>query len=237
MRKKTVYVGLLFIIVAIAVMYASSFATEGVMKGLKTSKNLTVSNNSFSVVMIPKFNTTKALTALLVLSDNSINSYVFNFTTFNEWKSFMQKNYSAGGLYYADMLKKGNSSLVYVNEKILDVMLPQNLTSHTSYLVIDNTKGSNSTAFSVPVMVTILPVPISAVLPYAVLEIIGVVAFLSGIVILIYGLIRKPKIAPNLEGAEGKKNDAEAAYIENLYKQIEKNKKGSRRKDNDGKSK
>jgi len=232
MRKKILYIGLLLLVASIVVLYASSAEAEGMIKNFASSKNITVLNDSFYAMPVQSQNSINAITAIIVMSNSSLNEYVLNASTFSAWSAYMQGNKTASGIHYATMLNKSNSSLIYSNKKVLSIVLPRSKSNANMYLVIDNTYGSNSSKINVPASITVLPMPTNSILPFAGAEIAGIIVLIASFVIIIYGLLRKAKVSQETVLAEaGKGKDSDSAYIENLYKSIEKNKKKSKKAD------
>ncbi|MCL4373385.1 MAG: hypothetical protein M1360_00485 [Candidatus Marsarchaeota archaeon] len=234
MRKKVVYAGLILLVLSIALLYVSNAEAQNAIKGYGSTSNVTVKNDSFSVIPINRASTANAITAIFVYANNALNEYVFNASTFSQWKSAMLGNSSASGIHYAKLFDKGNTSIIYSNNAIVSLILPQNVSSRYSYLVIDNTPGSNSSSIDVPARIMVLATPESALIPFAGGDIAGVIILLSGIIVIIYGLLRKPKVYAQPEGGAGGAANAssESAYIDSLYKSIESNKRKSKKNKN-----
>ncbi len=238
MIKKFVYCGLLLIAIAIIAFLAAGAALSGSM-GTLPFKNITVPNDNFAYLLI---NTSDASTAIVSAAlSSAINLYIFNSSDFNLWRQHVTGNSSVNGLRYAQMLYRGNSTFIFANTPL---MMPENasfvlpkseLYNNSIYFVMDNTNGSTSSGKTVSARVIYLIMDSATIAKYRSLTnsqlytgIAALIIFAAGVVIVIYGLLKKEAQSPSIQVPTGKK-EANKDYIDSLYKNVS---KGRRSKGN-----
>jgi predicted Co/Zn/Cd cation transporter (cation efflux family) len=96
------------------------------------------------------------------------------------------------------------------------------------YVVIDNTPGSNSSKISVDGVITYIPLQLSSLVIYEVPMILALVVGVAGLIVIIYGLVKKGgqdllnAMQPN-DGMAREQRDKE--YLEQIYKGVDSDKK------------
>lgn len=249
MRKNIVYVGIALLVIAVALLFVSGSVIN--VHGLLTEQNLTISSLSFSTIPISISNNSIPLVIGRFSSD--VNFYFFNSTGFSDWNRLMNRSNSPIG--YATALSLKGYGLLFAYLNTTSVVLPyqtgvgnvtpayfvnssKGFSGGTYYAVIDNSKGSVSSANAVNA--TLLynsQGSSSSAISHLVLEeaAFGISFFIflvAGVIVLIYGFIKKPKtdgmaaMQTSAKTSGGKKEDMDEKEIDALYKRIKK--KGKR---------
>lgn len=231
MIKKFVYYGLALIVIAIVIAIVSGYLLNSKVSGSVSSANITVNAGSFAYVAIPSGNYT-ALAAYVIMA-NSTNIYVMNGSTFSKWSSYLSLNRSASGLSRAQALGV-NSSYIFEDKRSVYTQLftqpgnSSNSSLNSMYVVIDNTPGSNSSKISVDGVITYIPLQLSSLVIYEVPMILALVVGVAGLIVIIYGLVKKGgqdllnAMQPN-DGMTREQRDKE--YLEQIYKGVDSDKK------------
>ncbi|MGC8687473.1 MAG: hypothetical protein ACP5RM_02105 [Candidatus Micrarchaeia archaeon] len=229
MIKKLVYIGIVLVILAFGIFYLSGSLTKSVLSKNMELSNLTIANDSYIAIPVSvRSNQSSAFTAVTFESNSSINAYMLNSSDYAEWINETKSNMSKGGLYYAKALDYKNNTALYLNKTVVSTILSSN-SSGINYLVLDNTLGSASSGHKVLVELVVMPLRSSSLLPFAGMDIGAIIIIIAGIIVIAYGIFKKgqPLVSAAVANAPQQKNDA---YIDELYKSIEKSKKHSKRK-------
>ena len=241
MKKKVVYAGIIVLIAAIAVLLLSGGIAHSLLLNFTTTYNITVNSNSFSYEQFNITNTTRFF--MIFEAKDGVNLYLFNSSAFGLWDRYMKANSLASGIKKAIGLEGSGAIAIFANTTVSTYPQIENKTQASIYsansllfvpgkydVVIDNTNGSKSSSLNVS---TILLVPeagyvsgkisgSSSLTELAVLGLIMIVLFILALVLIIYGLISKPKsLAANLPP-----DKVSNEYIDELYSSVEKKKKG-----------
>ncbi len=228
MIKKFVYYGLALILIAIILALASGYLLNSKVGSSVSSANLTAGAGGFAYISTPVGNYT-ALAVYAIMS-NSTNLYIMNGSTFAKWNSYISANKGSSGISYAQSLGV-NSSYIFKDKRSIYTQLfisgnTANSSTNKAYVVMDNTPGSNSTAIAVNGIITYIPVKLSSILVYEVPVIIALILGVSGLIIIIYGLVRKgqPKLgALDSQGISKEQKDKE--YLDQVYKGVDSKKR------------
>jgi hypothetical protein len=245
MRKKFVYIGLLIFIIAAVVFFTLSTTTifgNAFSKGVVVV-NTTAESGGFSYAPVATGGNAILITVYTVLSGRA-NVYLFNSSAFNSWSGYMHSNSPGSGLAYARRLGTAGSSVVENDVSSSELLLTENLSSTgqngsvvalggfngTAYLVIDNTKGSNSSNESVIGVVSYLRVTPSNLSLYRSISMeAGVISLsdlalgIAGIALIVYGIFkREPGIEAAMHGKGAEKEQISKEYIDTLYKDVDK---------------
>lgn len=229
MKKKLALIGIVLIIAAVILFVLSGYLlSSGVGNNIKLT-NLTISPGSFSYVPIDYGGNISAL-AIYAVMQKPTNLYILNNSTFNSWDTYVNGNASASGITRVQDLGV-NSSHIFKNAtlEVIPIRLsnsPHSNISGTTYVVIDNTQGSNSSNIRFNASISYVELHssnllLSAALGYAVF-IIGI----AGIIILIWGLVSKAPEPKGTDEEQKTKEQKDKEYVDKLYKGI-KRRKGS----------
>ena len=244
MRKKFIYIGLALLAIAVVIFFAlGSVSLFGsISKGLVTT-NVTVTSGGFADVPVTTANA--SLVVLYVATNGNANIYLFNASTFNSWNVSMHGNGPADGLAYATALGTNSSRVIESNVMISELLLMENLSAANqnnsildigrfggiAYLVIDNSMGSPS--YNTPIRGVVSYMRLtsdtigaykSTIIEAAVIVGADFVLGLAGIILIIYGLLRKAPGAgteASVKGAEPMSKE----YIDELYKNVDRKKR------------
>ncbi len=229
--KKFVYYGLVLIVVAIVLALISGYLLNGKVSKSITSVNVTVNSGSFTDVAIGGGN--YSAIAVYMIMENNTNMYLMNGSTFAKWSNELEANKSSSGLSIARALGI-NSSYVFVDKRdVYTQLLTQpssglNSSLSGTYVVIDNTAGSNSTAIGFNGQVTYIPLQLSSLLVYEIPMILALIVGLAGLIVLIYGIVKKGEqaLASTVLTTDGKtKEQSDKEYIDQIYKGVDSDKK------------
>ncbi len=232
--KKFVYYGLLFIIIAIVLALVAGYLLNSKVGGSVSSTNVTANAGSFAYVQIPGGNYT-ALALYMVLANNT-NMYVMNSSTFSEWSGYLGANSSASGLSRARALGLSGNYTFVDKRSVYTQLFTGNGSSSSmngAYVVIDNTPGSNSSKIAVSGIVTYIPIKLSSLLVYEAPVILAIILAIAGLIVIIYGLIKKgaQNLGNALQPNDGKtKEQHDKEYLEQIYKGVDSDKKKRNKK-------
>ncbi len=260
MEKKIVYIGLGLIVLSIIVLLLSSGTTSSLSQSLQSSfltQNITVQAHNFASIQLNATNSSYIF--VIGVMNNPANFYLFNSSAYSKWTSYIQTANSPSGLTKAISLEGNGVSIIYRNQT--NVSIPSGtgfvqttpfyaisnqsmFRKGTYYAVIDNTNGSASEANPVKASFVYLPPitnqslasgPFSSFSKQLNQEILYGLAFFiliaAGIIVLIYGLIKKPKTPGGGQPSQQKVNPkADQQYVDNLYKNVDKNSKNKKKK-------
>ena len=238
MRKKIVYIGIVLLVAAVAVLLLSGSVAN--IRGLLTEQNVTVAGSMFSSVPITIQN--GSIVLLIGSFRSPINFYVFNSTGFSRWSSPLANSTETG---YQRALGLRGDGLFFAYNNITSVVVPyqtgagnvtpsyyvntsKGMPGGTYYAVMDNGAGSRSA--SINVNATLLYNAGSAsskklynfVFEEAVMGILFFVLLVAGAIVLIFGFVKKDK---NKDAgmqtpatAQPKQKDMTDQQIDELYK-------------------
>ncbi|MGC8694555.1 MAG: hypothetical protein ACP5RI_02970 [Candidatus Micrarchaeia archaeon] len=253
MIKNIVYIGVLILIIAIIILFyegslLSNINFSSVLSNMTVVKNYTIKSNSFVTYPI-NLNTSSIITTVLLVR-SKINFYLMNNTAFSKWSSEVENGSS--GLVSAESLEGKGVFDIFNN--ITNATLPEGLvrnitttplySSPTSILnignyriVLDNTKGSASFFKSVNASFMYIPPITNATINNPAFSNIkssldagmwiGGIFFLIllvGLALIIYGLLKKPKVI-TIKTEEGGKEKLDLSDIDKLYEGIEEKEK------------
>ena len=244
MRKKILLIGIVLIVLAFVIGTIGASLTNPL--SVFTEKNITISagNYSYMSVNVPA----GADFILEAKAALPVNFYVFNSSAFSAWVS--NSSSMTSGLSVASALEPYGALLIEPN--VSDITFPSSSNvsgsyaapaeeflnySHDYHFVMQNTAlvADNATVIYLP------PVTKSSlatdsrlrnlVYAYGAISVSVILVLAAGVIVLIYGAIKKSKqpLQPD-QPSEGGKDGVDKAYIENLYKNVEKGKRKARRK-------
>ena len=228
MIKKFVYYGLIIVAIAIVIIFASGYVlTNGLYKSI-SAKNLTTGPDSFSYFPV-SYNSSTQL-AIYVLSNKPLNVYLLNSSTYLTWSAYALSNKSSNGLNYVDRLKV-NSTDIFKNETYVVAPIIINNTNKTLkgiiYVVLDNTPGSTSSSKLVNSTIAYLPLGTSKLIVYGIFDVVAIILFVAGLIVLAYGLLKKEMIKDQSGKVVNAKDQKDKEYVDSLYKGVKKVKKGN----------
>ncbi len=240
-RKKFIYVGIVLIIVAFALLIVASSMLSSTIGSLFTEKNLTVGSAAFSYLQVPLSNQS----AIVAMASHApVNFYIFNYTGFSMWSSTVYSGNAPSG--YSTALSLEGAGLLYGYKNAVSATVPytssiDNVTpfyqtnvtplsaaNSTYYAVVDNTNGSASSAERINATILYQSKP-SSLTQGQTASALGVLAagvgffilLIAGIVLIIYGLVKKQPQVPGMPAPQQKGNMSEE-QIDQLYKDIKK---------------
>ncbi len=231
MRKKIVYIGIGLLILSIVLFIVAGFLLSSGLGSSIMATNLTVQAGGFSSVPITYYSNTSALAVYAVIN-NPANLYLMNHSSFTSWSGYMDSSRNASGIKYAEQLGI-NSTHIFPNTSfsVIPINLKGSATSNLSanriYVVIDNTLGSKSSTMALNASVSYLPLESSRLIISAVLGYGVIILAIAAIVLIIWGLVKKDKLAsPMVDGKNVPKDQQEKEYVDQLYKGV----KGKRKR-------
>ncbi len=230
MRKKIVIIGLVLIVAAFIASFLLSYINPFMYM------NTTISGNGFfSINFSMPSNTSSALFMFAGRFNKSINFYSFNLTAFQKWKALVGAN-PANGLSYAKALE-GNGTLAILTN-VTSIALPaehnitnatlvyssnRSVSNETEVFVMQGISGitNASIAYIPPVTASTLskyPSISNAIYYMGLGSLSAIVLFIVGLGMIIYGLIKKPKLP-----AAQKQSIDELKERDLLYSKLSKN--------------
>ncbi len=245
MKKKFIYIGIILLVVAFAMLVLAGSMLKSTVNNLFTQKNVTIGPAAFSYEQVQL---TRQPAIIAMISDAPVNFYVFNSTGFLRWSSSMYPTNSPSGYKSALSLESAGLVYGYLGTKSatvpysasIDNTTPFYETNSTSldnvtgtyYAVIDNTNGSASSANGVKASV-LYESTSSSLSSSQAASAIGVLAagasffvlLIAGIALVIYGLVKKQPVAPGAPSPAQQavqKSDMTEEQIDQLYKNIKK---------------
>ncbi|MDE1871169.1 MAG: hypothetical protein KGI06_02930 [Candidatus Micrarchaeota archaeon] len=229
MKKKLVFIGLGLIAVAVAMFLLSGYLLSSGLGNNIQLTNLTINAGGFSYVPISYGRNISAL-AIYAVMGKPANLYILNNSTFNSWRSYVVANSSASGIKY--MLRSGiNSSYIYRNTTLEVIPIRLSSTPYSSasgklYIVVDNTPGSSSSNVPVNASISYIQLHSSNLLTSAALGYGVFIIGISGIIILIWGFVKKgePGDGKDSKDEAKSKEQKDKEYVEQLYKGVKKKK-------------
>ncbi len=245
MKKKFIYIGVILLVVAFAMLLLAGSLLNSTVNNLFTQKNVTVGPSAFTYEQVQL---TRQPAIIAMISDAPVNFYVFNSTGFLKWSSSMYSTNAPSGYRSALPLEGAGLVYGYLGTKSatipysasIDNTTPFYETNSTSldnvtgtyYAVVDNTNGSASSASGVKASV-LYESTSSSLAGSQAASAVGVLAagasffvlLIAGIALVIYGIVKKQPIAPG-EPASARqavqKSNMTEEQIDQLYKNIKK---------------
>ncbi|MDE1856672.1 MAG: hypothetical protein KGH98_01155 [Candidatus Micrarchaeota archaeon] len=240
MIKKIVLIGLLVFVIGLVVMFSLS-ATQNISGLTQTqpiAKNVTIGASSF--YSLPLYISNYSLMLVIGNFSAPVNLYLFNGSALSRWSG--RASNSSSGLSDAKSLEGAGAELVISNASgfylpamqftsnstrvAYSALAPgKGIQPGTYYLVADNTNGSVSSKSSISGQLAYLPeVPnettpanLGALGNQIAIGAVGFIIVLAGIVIIVIGLMKAPKVP----GRTDKDTPADEE-VERLYSGIEK---------------
>jgi len=186
MRKRVIYLGVLFIFLSVVALAASSLNLQNPLGqdiyGIAnlTFKNQTVGNSSFDSIAI-NLNSTSTL-IFSTKSYNRSNIYIMNTSAFLNW---VNGSYNEGFNGVAKALELKDKGIIAIYHNVLSAIFPTGMVPNATnatyvpeyessyaingtlpagsyYIVIDNTNGSASYSHALPVSLQYLHYPLTA---------------------------------------------------------------------------
>jgi hypothetical protein len=227
MKKKLVFVGVGLLLAAVVLFIISGYILSSGFKKNVNLTSLTINADDFSYAQL-SYNSSIAGIAIYALMSSPSNLYLLNSSLFTQWYDYMNQNRSvADGYQYARHIGV-NSSYLFRNVSLQ--VIPVNLRSGSVpknfsgklYVVVDNTQGSKSSATSLNATLSYIPLGGSTIWTSAALGYGVLILGLAGIIIIIWGLVKKDE--PGNLGGKDEAAKSQKEYVDKLYKGI-KNKK------------
>ncbi len=242
MKKRVVYSGIIVLVIGIVVLLVSGNLAHSILP--VTQYNVSVGKGSYTEMSTNITNSSRFF--MIFESKEYTNLYLFSSSAYSKWQAYITGNKNASGLLKAQQLEGNGTEAIFANVVIATFPEVVNKTSSASYstniskifpgeyyIVIDNTNGSKSSSMSFNATV-LLPEAgylsgkisgSSSLTELAVLGLVMIALFILGLVLVIYGLISKPKTGIgtlNINPSDRVSNE----YVDELYKGIGKGKKG-----------
>jgi len=235
MDKKIVLIGVALLIIAIILFFVSGYlSTSGVKNNVRVS-NVTVKPDGYTYLPV-SYKSNLSVLAIYALLSGPTNFYLLNASTFSKWSQYMNSNSSANGYNYINKLGVNKA---YLQTNVSVTVLPLDVKDPTVngyfqqliYVVVDNTHGSKSVSSPINASLSYLPLANSNVLAFAALGYGVVLLGLAGIVIIVWGALRKPKVVATPATAKSSKistkEQQQKEYVDRLYKGVKDKKKKS----------
>lgn len=244
MIKKLAILGVVLIILAFVVGGIGASLTNPLSVFVQKNITLTAGNYSYINIAVPA----KADFLLEAKAASPVNFYVLNSSAFAQWSSPAAN--ASPGIGSAVSLESAGAFVIESNVTAITFPASPNSTasyvapeyemlnfSHNYYFVFQN-----PAAISDNVTVVYLPPVTNTTLrtdsklrnliySYGAIIVSVILILAAGVIVLIYGIIKKPK-QPLLDQAMGKggKNEPDKAYIDTLYKNVEKSQRKAKKK-------
>ncbi len=240
MRKKIFYIGIAIFVIALILFFVSGTLYSSTLSRVIITKNLTVNSGGFAFA--PVGTGDASLVAVYAASTNNTNVYLFNSSAFGLWSSHMTGNYTASGLAFARTLGTSNTAVINENTSGSQIILTQGPSdlgingsvigldqfNGTAYVVIDNSKGSYSSNTALKAVVSYFKMTSANLNTYeeiAITELVVILVGIAGIILAVYGAIKKPPSPAAEPGAKSAAGDPSSKeYIDSLYKNVDKSK-------------
>lgn len=236
MRKKIVYIGLALIAIAIASFFISGSLLGSTIRNAILAENLTVQAGGYTSLPLVLGN--QSVLVVQAALNKPAYIYIFTNATFTKWVSGSKATKNFSGIAYAKLIAP-NNSFVGNPVAVAELVYPKNLSMLSSAanrsidVVVDNTNGSPSSNSVISGQLEWVQVGAGAVGPYQIINVINVLLFISGIIIAIYGAIKKSPEAAATIGNTSKDatpNKANQDYVNELYKNVDKGKQTATKK-------
>lgn len=235
MLKKITYIGVALMLIALVVIIVTALLLNHTIGSKLERYNLTVGAHNYTYVKIVQ-NTT-LVSMVYEVSSGPSNLYVVNSSVLAGMKAYLSGNPSASAYSYITSAKvdPNDTQLNSTHAAVTLYNLPSKAANKTDvlYVVLDNTKGSSSATSALNATVLFVKFNPSAGIAYSLTYIVCIIVFIAGIVVTVYGLLKKDSVVGDVTKPMGK-DDQE--YIDSLYKNVDKGKTRKRhrnRKTND----
>lgn len=267
MNKKVIVIGIILIGLGALAGFIATSTFNNSMRSFadQVLKNATITSaaNSFSYAPISLSNASQIY--IMAGLNKSANFYLMNSSAFNAWSAEMKSGTNANGIGAAVSLEKDGAIFIARNSTFIDTAspAPPNSTEEivyssanalepagTYYTVLDNTNGSASSNNGIVTSRMIYYAPgtvsnstLSEYKGSSSTVFASSISFLAlvvaGIILIIYGIVKRPKPEVMPEQFQDAKKDSTASkaeepdnYISSLYDKIEgRGKKGKKSKD------
>ncbi len=254
MRKKIVLIGVLLLIFGFVMTFVI-VPNPKVITPPVYNKTTSILPGSFTYINFTLTNDTQVF-LLAANFTHPINVFVFNHGAFALWEANAASSNAVNPFAYAQSLEGRGTLDIYRNVSNFAIsgksMLSDGNTIYSSAnstlasdgkdyaFVFQNSNGNVTNPGSTKALVSYIP-PLSIATIKASsklsnyfyfagsLEFVFFVVFLAGIVIAIYGLLKKPKPSPDAVPKAGSKLDQAIKERDQLYKAIDKGKRKSRK--------
>lgn len=258
MRKKIVYIGLGLILASLIVFVIAGNSTSSAINNLAqtvNTTNVTIAAHSFNALKLAAPSNSLLLLAVSI-QNGKANFYFFNSSAYATWTAGVGSN--STGLSRALSLEGKGVYVIY--NGVFNASVPSSLVNAsksllyttneskqypagTYYAVIDNTNGSVSSGMSLNGRIAYVPPfnnaslqgsqysQLSGALKTGILYgLIFFILFVVGIIVVIYGVIKKPEVdVAQAAAASGKvqasKQQMQKEYVDQLYKNVGKRKR------------
>ncbi|MDE1868822.1 MAG: hypothetical protein KGH60_02545 [Candidatus Micrarchaeota archaeon] len=223
MRKKIIYIGLALIAIAIASFFISGSLLGSSIRNGIMAENLTVHQGSYASLPITMAN--RSVLVVQASLSKPAYIYIFNNVTFSRWVSGMNTVKNFSGISYARLILP-NNSFIGNPSSLAELVYPKNLSALSSAenrsidVVVDNTNGSPSSNGTVAAQLEWVQVGASAIGPYQIVNVINILLFIAGIIVVAYGAIKKRPEAQGGKPGDGKANVSQE-YVDALYKNVD----------------
>ncbi len=244
MKKKIVYAGVLFLLIAIVMIFASGGLVKNSLSGLASFNNITIGSSGFYFSTLNVTNVTRFF--MVMKSNSSLNVYLFNTAAFTSWYGHMRNSTNTGlnGLAEAKALEGSGAVDIFNNTDYVSFLQTSNSTTplyaaNTAMapgaytVVLDNSNGSVSYLHKVYVE---LLLPSDAFFSakslssfngsFVDVELVGlviIILFILALLFIVYGLISKHKQQPQDGGTQ--RGDVSKDEVDELYSNVGKGKK------------
>jgi hypothetical protein len=257
MDKKILYIGIAVLVVALLVLLFNISNTSSIASGFSNvlvQQNISVSSGGFASLTLNSSN----VSFLFIIAELSkpANLYFMNQSGYTAWSAGIGANRT--GLKEAVALEGNGVLAVYANA--VNATIPPQIASSAAplyifnqsglypkghyYFLVDNTNGSESAGSPITAKFVYVPPFTNSTFTtgqFANLSsqidsevVYGAVFFVllvAGIVVLLYGFFKKPKgQPPNPSVSQKLPANADQAYVDKLYQNIEKRKKAKKKK-------
>ncbi len=251
MDKRFAYIGIALMIIAFIILVANSFTTNigSSFANVVVYSNMTIQPHSYGSASI---NASEASYFFVVAHTNKpVNFYFFNKSAYYAWRNATEAFPQGNGRFTAISLENKGAFMIYSNETNMSIPNATNPSSKpiyaanqstpygngTYFLVVDNTNGSESSSYQINATVAYLPPINNSTISSGALSglsgqlteaiQVGVVFFImlvAGIVLLAYGLIKKPQGQGAGTPQPGQKLNVRANQqdVDQMYQNVEK---------------
>ena len=242
MIKKFAIIGIVLVILAFVVGAIGASLTNPLSVFVQKNITVTAGNYSYLTMAVPAH----AEFILEARAVSPVNFYVFNSSAFAKWS--MAANLSSGISSAASLESEG---ALVIDPNVTYIRFPSSSNSTTSYVapasdflnfshdyyfVFQNPSVllDNVTAIYLPpVTNTTLRTDSklrNLVYEYGTISVAVILMLAAGVIMLIYGIIKKPKAFIDPESGKRKGDEPDKAYIDTLYKNVEKSQRKAKKK-------
>ncbi len=248
MKKKVVYAGLLFLLFAFVVILASGGLVKASLGDVTSLNNVTIGSNGFYYSTLNLTNSSRFF--MVVRSNASLNTYVFDSNAFQSWYSYMSNtsNKNPDGFSEAVSLEGKGAVAIFKNAKLMS--LPELSNSSAPFYASNATLGpgvysvvvdnSNGSASSLQKVYTEVMLPAASFITaksltaykgsFVGVEIAGlavIVLFILALLFIVYGLLSKQKPKIGFESG-AQTGDVSSEEVDALYGSSKNGKSGKK---------